>query len=234
MTRNKKYFGMTVTQLGILAGLAGLVFLLFCIVGWLVIARGFRGAQTIPPTIIVPPTVTLMVPPTQTSMPASTPVPYETLIPSGWVQYKSPLYEIWLPTGYKDATADTLVTGLGNSPIVDLSLRGTYTAKSPNRIYVTVAYEPMKGDSFDKFLNERLLALGPVVSERSRVDLNTIPAVRLVFTGRKGNNTDINELTYVVLDGTTVWYVQYTAELTEFYNLLTTFEASAKTFRMVR
>jgi hypothetical protein len=232
MTGNKKYFGMTVIQLGILAGLAGLAFLLFCIVGWLVIGRGVRTAQSVPPTSAPLATATLIVPPTQTATPAPTPVPYETLIPAGWVQYKSPLYEIWLPAGYKKATADTLVTGLGNSPIVDLSLRGTYTAKSPNKIYVTVAYEPMTGDSFDQFLNEHLLALGAVMSERSRVDLNTVPAVRLVFTGRKGNNTDINELTYIMQDGTTIWYVQYTAEITDFYNLLTTFEASAKTFRV--
>jgi hypothetical protein len=76
--------------------------------------------------------------------------------------------------------------------------------------------------------------LGLAPSERSKVTLNTVPAVRLVFSGRKGNNTDINELTYVILDGTTVWYVQYTAEITEFYNLLGNFESSVKTFRVVR
>ena len=225
---------MTVTQLGILAGLALLAFLLFCLVGWLIMSRGLRAAQPVAqaPTILA--TATLRVLPTQTSTSVPTPVPYETLIPAGWVQYKSPLYEIWLPTGYKDATAEHLVTGLGNSPVVDLSLGGAYTSKSPNKIYVTVAYEPMTGDSFDKFLNERLVTVGAALSERSRVDLNTVPAVRLVFTGRKSNNTDINELTYVVQDGPTVWYVQYTAEITEFYNLLTTFESSAETFRVVR
>src|SRR5262245_23794670 len=232
---NKKYLGMTVMQLSILAGLAGLAFLLFCIVGWLVIGQGMGAAQAVPPTPSPFATATRIVPPTQTPTPASTPLPYETLIPIGWVQYKSPLYEIWLPAGYKNATPEHLVTGLGNEPIVDLAVRGSYTAKSPNKIYVTVAYEPMTANSFDEFLNQRVTALGPMVSERTRVDLNTVPSVRLVFTGRKGNNnTDINELTYVILDGTTVWYVQYTAELTEFYNLLTTFETSAKTFRMVR
>jgi hypothetical protein len=231
---NKKYLGMTVRQLGVLGGLAGLAFLLFCIVGWLVIGRGIGVAQAVPPTPSPFASATLIVHPTQTSTPAPTPLPYETLIPIGWVQYKSPLYEFWLPAGYKDAQPEHLVTGLGNKPIVDLAVRGSYTTKSPNKIYVTVAYEPMTANSFDEFLNQRITALGPVVSERSRVDLNTIPAMRLVFTGRTGSNTDINELTYVILDGTTVWYVQYTAELTEFYNLLTTFEASARTFRMVR
>ena len=231
---NKKYLGMTVRQLGILGGLAGLAFLLFCIVGWLVIGRGIGAAQAVPPTPSPFATATRMVAPTQTFTPAPTPLPYETLIPIGWVQYKSPLYEFWLPAGYKDAEPEHLVTGLGNKPIVDLAVRGSYTSKSPNKIYVTVAYGPMTGNSFDEFLNQHITALGPIVSERTRVDLNTIPAMRLVFTGRTGSNTDINELTYVILDGTTVWYVQYTAELTEFYNLLTTFEASARTFRMVR
>jgi hypothetical protein len=232
---DKKYLGMTVMQLGILAGLAGLAVLLFCIVGWLVISRGARAAQVLPPTSTPLPTATRIVLPTATPSPAPTPIPYETLVPPNWDQYKSALYEIWLPKGYKNDKTNHLVNGLGVEPIVDLSLVGRFTSKSPNRIYVTVSYEPMTGDSFDKFLNDRLIALGPIVSERSRVDLNATPAVRLVFTGRKGNNnTDINELTYVILDGTTIWYVQYTAELTEFYNLLTTFEASAKTFRMVR
>lgn len=234
MTANKKYFGMTVKQIGILAGLGGLAFLLFCIVGWLVVAKGLRAAQPAPvmPTALA--TATLIVPPTLTATVAPTPVPYDSLVPDGWLQYKSSLFELWLPAGYKDAASDILVTGLGQSPIVELSLRGAYTSKSPNKIFVTVSYEPMTGDSFDQFLNERLQSLGAVLSERSRVDLNTVPAVRLVFTGRKGNTIDINELTYVVQDGSTVWYVQYTAEITEFYNLLSTFEASAETFRMVR
>ena len=234
MAANKKYLGMTVTQLGILGGLAGFALLLFCIVGWLVIRREPRAPQAAPSTPMPLATATLMLPPTQIPTLASTPIPYETLIPSGWVQYQSSLFEIWLPAGYKAESVDNLVTGLGNSPIVALTLRGTYTSKSPNKIYVTVAYEPMTGESFDQFLNERLAQLGPVLSDRSRVDLNSVPAVRLIFTGRKGNNTDINELTYVILDGTTVWYVQYTAELTEFYNSLTTFEASAKTFRIAK
>src|SRR5262245_39777428 len=131
--------------------------------------RGSGGPQAAPSTPIPLATATLMLPPTQASTLAPTPIPYETLIPSGWVQYSSSLFEIWLPAGYKAETADNLVTGIGNTPIVALMLRGTYTSKSPNKIYVTVAYEPMTSESFDQFLNERLAQLGPVVSDRSRV-----------------------------------------------------------------
>jgi hypothetical protein len=237
MDLNKKYFGMTVTQLGILGGLAGLAFLLFCITGFLILGRGLRGANA--PAVALAtdtpqPTVTPFLSPTPTSTPAATAVPYETLIPKDWVQYHKDLFELWLPAGYKSAKVDPLVIGLGGTPILDLSLQGKYTSKSPNKIFVTVSYEPMTSDNFDAFLNSRLESMGLNPSERSKVRLNATPAVRLVFSGRKGNNTDINELTYVVLDGTTVWYVQYTAEITEYFDLLETFEQSAKTFRMVK
>jgi hypothetical protein len=234
MNLNKKYFGMTVTQIGILAGLAGTAFLLFCILGISVIRRA-AGSALQPPIATLQPTVTMVLTPTQTTTPAPTPLPYESLIPGGWVQYRTALFEIWMPAGYKTAqTTDVLVTGLGGSPIVDLSLSGSTSSKSPNKIYMMVSYEPMTADTFDAFFTARLSGLGLSPSERSKVTLNTIPAVRIVFSGRKGNNTDINELTYVILDGTTIWYVQYTAEITEFYNLLGNFEASARTFRVVK
>jgi len=226
---------MTVIQLGILAGLGGIAFLLFCVVGWLVLGRANRLSVSQPATASPQPTVTMVLTPTPTTTPALTPLPYELLIPAGWVQYRTALFEIWMPTGYKTTkTIDVLVTGLGGNPIMDLSLSGSISSKSPNKIYMTVSYEPMTADTFDALITARLAGLGLSPSERTKVTLNTVPAIRLVFSGRKGNNSDINELTYVILDGTTIWYVQYTAEITEFYNLLDNFESSVKTFRVVK
>ena len=235
MNLKAKYFGMTVTQIAILAGLAVLALLLFCVVGGLLLSRA-RGLSASQAATITPlPTVTMVVTPTLVPTPVATALPYEALIPAGWVQYRTALYEIWMPTGYKTTkTTDMLVTGLGGSPIVDMSLQGATSAKAPNKIYMTVSYEPMTTATFDEFITARLTGLGLSPSERTKVTLNTVPAVRMVFSGRKGNNTDINELTYVILDGTTVWYVQYTAEITDFYNLLANFESSVKTFRVVR
>ncbi|HXD11395.1 MAG TPA: hypothetical protein VN653_15120 [Anaerolineales bacterium] len=234
MNQNTKYFGMTIKQLGILAGLAGLAFLLFCIVGWMALAKLRSRAQAPAAIPTIQPMPTLITIPTLTATPAPTPLPYELLVPAGWVQYRTALYEIWMPTGYKTTnTTDVLMTGLGGTPIVDLSLRGATSSKSANKIYMTVSYEPMTAATFDAFLTARLSGLGLAPNERSKVTLNTVPVVRLLFSGRKGN-TDINELTYVILDGTTVWYVQYTAEITDFYNSLGNFESSAQTFRVVK
>jgi hypothetical protein len=237
MDLNKKYFGMTVMQLGILAALAGLAFVLFCIVGYLVLGKVTKASAPQAPTdtATIQPTVTMVLTPTPTTTPASTPLPYESLIPAGWAQYRTSLIEVWMPPGYKATkTTTVLVNGLGGSPIVDLSLVGSTSKKAANKIYMTVSYEPLTTDTLDAFITQKLTGLGLAPSERNKVTLNTVPTVRLVFSGRKGNNTDINELTYVFQDGTTVWYVQYTAEITEFYNLLANFESSAKTFRVVK
>ena len=125
------------------------------------------------------------------------------------------------------------MTGLGGSPITDLALSASLTAKSTKKIYMTVSYEPVTADTLDAFITARLTGLGVTPSERTKITLNTVPAVRLIFSGRKGNN-DINELTYVILDGTTVWYIQYTAEITDYFNALANFESSVKTFRVVK
>jgi hypothetical protein len=238
MDENRKYFGMTRTQVGILAGLAATAILLFCVTGMLVFGNSSllsfsRLATETPPPRSTP---TLFISPTPTPTPTLTPIPYEQLIPGGWVQHRSDLYEIWMSPGYTPASADVLITGLGGNPVIDLSLRGAYSSKSPHKIYVMVSYEPMTAEGLDVLVTQRLSELGPYLSlgERTKTDINGVPAIRLVFSGRKGNNIDINELTYIVLDGATVWYVQYTAEITEFYKMLPTFEASAKTFRIVR
>jgi hypothetical protein len=56
-------------------------------------------------------------------------------------------------------------------------------------------------------------------------------AVRLMFE-RKRNNLDVNDLLFVFQDGSTVWYVKFSAEIKEFYELLPPFEESVKTFRV--
>ncbi|NTW13349.1 MAG: hypothetical protein HGA30_08580, partial [Anaerolineales bacterium] len=50
----------------------------------------------------------------------------------------------------------------------------------------------------------------------------------------RANNIDINDMVYVFLDGDTVWYVEYVAQISEFFENLPVFEQSIKTFRPVK
>src|SRR5690606_33173227 len=102
MDSNRKYLGMTVPQLGILAGLAGALCLILCVGGYLIVGGNLTLAnpQPVIPTAILP-TVTLASPPTMTPTLAPTAIPYEQLIPSGWKQFNTSLIEMWMPTTYK-------------------------------------------------------------------------------------------------------------------------------------
>ena len=48
------------------------------------------------------------------------------------------------------------------------------------------------------------------------------------------NRVHLGDLLFIFQDGGTVWYVKYSAEIADFYELLATFEQSVKTFRIVR
>jgi hypothetical protein len=72
------------------------------------------------------------------------------------------------------------------------------------------------------------------LAERRKVSVNSTDAYRLMFEGHTSNNVDTNDLLFIFQDGGTVWYVKYTAEITDYYELLSVFEQSVKTFRIVR
>ncbi|MFN8425617.1 MAG: hypothetical protein U0X87_05080 [Anaerolineales bacterium] len=128
MNSGRKYFGMTIPQLGVLAGLAGALFLILCVGGWLILGGGVNTAspQQIPTAI--EPTVTLAAPPTATFTPMPTAIPYEQLIPQGWKQQRTDLVEIWLPSDYRQTTIKDLVI-LDDQMTLELSLARTLTKK---------------------------------------------------------------------------------------------------------
>jgi len=237
MDLNKKYFGMTVMQLGILGGLGAIILILFCVIGVLVMRNGFGGgsAQQLPPTApILDATNTPIILPTITPTITLTPAPYESLIPAGWVQHKTDLIEIWLPDNFK--VADPKILGdTSNLAVPALVLSEAKTKTSLYQMIVGVSYEPLVGDSLDTYLNNKLSGLtgDTIVVDRRKVSLNSVEAIRITFEIRVGN-LDVNDLTFVILDGSTIWYVEYAAEITEYFDNLPVFESSAKTFRVVR
>ncbi|HKY54034.1 MAG TPA: hypothetical protein VJM08_07010 [Anaerolineales bacterium] len=230
--QDRKYFRLTTTQIGILAGLAGAACLLFGLTGWFLFRGGF--SRTPANTPIPLSTSTPFIIPTITPTPTSIPVPYEQLIPAGWVQHRTELVELWLPPAFTTGDA-TLFGQTANVAILELALSGKTSESSLYQMLVTVSYEPLVGDSLDSFLTNEIAKL-PVearLTERREVSINSTNARRLVFEIRS-NNIDINALSYAFLDGGTVWYVEYAAQINEFYEMLPTFEQSVKTFRIVR
>jgi len=230
--QDRKYFGLTTAQIGILAALAGAACLLFGLTGWFVFRGGFsRGPSNTPVTAS---TSTPFVIPTITPTLTPTPVPYEQLIPSGWVQHRTALVELWLPSAFENSGQG--VSGIsGNSVLLEMALTGTASSASSNKIFVSVSFEPLSADSLEAFLESRLssIPLEVNLTERRKVLINSTEAYRLMFESNN-NNILTNDLLFVILDGTTIWYVRYSAQINDFYEMLSAFEQSIKTFRIVR
>ena len=224
---------MTGSQIGILAALAGVLFLILCVAGWLIFGDGLSFSQ--PPVVTPIPLIspTSIIIPTVTNTPIPTPVPYEQLIPNGWKQHLTTLVEIWLPPTFKDAKTSS--KGRESLAVSELILSRPASKTTSYIMWVLVSYEPLTTESLDSFLDLKLQSLSSDyrVVERRKVLVNSTEAVRAVVETRDGV-VDVNELVYIFLDGSTVWYVEYIAQINEFYNELATFEDSIKTFRLVR
>lgn len=233
MDSNQKHFGMTNSQLGIVGGLAVLVCCLFALAGWLIFGTGidFSRPPAIPPTPASTPT--LVVIPTLTPTTAPTAIPYEQLIPQGWVQHRTSLIEIWLPREFSKSDTGLFLVDPSNPAVPEIQF-ATNTAELYRR-GVGIFFEPLTSESLDEFLDKELPKLPPEVrvTERKNELINSTPVVRLLLE-QKIENIDVNILVFVFLDGGTVWYVEYAAQINEFYNHLETFEKSVLTFRLVK
>ena len=235
MQQNNKYFGMTPSQLGMLAGLAVTACLLFGLAGWFVLRSGFNrfsGAPQNTPASQF--TATPWVIPSTVPTGTPTAVPYETLIPGGWTRFKTGLVELWLPAEFQPGDPQ-FFNNSSNTAIGELILKGSDSESSLYQMLVIVSYEPLTAESLDAFLDAEVAKIPSAirVAERRKVILNTTEAIRFVFETRY-NNVDVNDLTYVFQDGSTIWYVEYIAQINEFFEKLAVFEKSAQTFRVVR
>ncbi|MEO7841831.1 MAG: hypothetical protein ABIU06_21010, partial [Anaerolineales bacterium] len=114
-------------------------------------------------------------------------------------------------------------------------LTGTVSDSSAYNMIVAVSFEPLTSDSLDTFVDSRLSNIPADINmaERRKILINSTEAYRLMFEGHS-NNISTNDLLFVFQDGSVIWYVRYSAEIKEFYEMLPTFEQSIKTFRIVR
>lgn len=236
MNEEQKVFGMTRMQIGILAGMAGILLLIACVGGWFVLRNSNPVDSAPAPTSTPAPTVTpmLAVSPIVSPTLTPTPIPYEQLIPAGWKQYKTALVEIWLPSNFRLADKRTVNTTAGFA-VPDLLISEIPSKSSAYNMLVGVSYDLMTGDSLDEFLDAKFPSLPyqARMADRRTVFVNTVEARRIVVEVRI-NNIDFNDLVYVIRDGSTVWYVEYVAQINEFFDNLPIFEQSIQTFRTVK
>ena len=225
---------MTRMQIGIIAGLAGTLCLIVIVGGWLVLSTR-KGKLQNSPAPGPAPTVTPMVAMSPTIEATITPtaIPYEQLIPVDWYQFKTSLVEIWMPNNFKLADSKTKdITA--NFGIPDLLLAEVSSKSSAYTMLVSVSYDLTTGGSLDQVLDEKFpnIPYQAHIADRRTVFINTLEARRVVIEF-KVENIDYNNMVYLIQDGNTVWYVEYVAQIAEFFDNLPVFEQSIKTFRPV-
>ena len=232
MNEDGKLFGMTRKQIGILAGMAGALLLLVCIGGVLIVlGGGFGFSGSSGPTTVPTVTSVVVTPPTLTPTITPTPIPYEQLIPVDWNQYKTSLVEIWMPGNFRlaDRNTEDITANFG---VPDLLLAEVPSNASAYTMLVGVSYDVAAGDSLDEVLDAKSLNMPyqARISDRRTVYVNTLEARRLIIEFRI-NNIDYNNMVYVIQDGSTIWYVEYVAQIAEFFDNIGVFEQSILTFR---
>jgi hypothetical protein len=206
--------------------------LLVCIGGVLIVAGGGLGflgdsAPTVLPTV----TSVIVTPPTLTPTITLTPIPYEQLLPADWKQYKTPLVEIWMPGNFNLADRNTQdITA--NFGVPDLLLAEVSSNASAYTMLVGVSYDVATSNSLDEVLDTKSLNMPyqARISDRRTVFVNTLEARRIIIEFRV-NNIDYNNMVYVIQDGSTIWYVEYVAQIAEFFDNIGVFEQSILTFR---
>jgi hypothetical protein len=253
MKQSSKFLGMTPTQIGILAGLAGTVCVLFTIVAWLALRGNSSLAADAPQTTPVAQlTSTPFVLPTLEPTATATSMPYEERIPPGWTQFKTELVEIWLPADFELGDIEKLLEesrqsyeerglqemidyGAKRKSIINLVATDEISGSPLYRTVVSISYQPLTEETLDVFIQKELLDLPSMIIPMGRksVQIGSNEAIQLVYELRIETMSGTS-LEYLFLDGMTVWGVEYSAETTEFYQQLPIFEKSIQTFRIVR
>ncbi len=229
-TPKPRRFGMTQGQLAIVACLALIALGLIGFAGWTMfggslsggLIPGFPAQQEAPATISL---VTWTPGPTQapTSVSTATPVPYEALIPEGWIQFKSGKVEVWMPATFKK-------TDPGDSLIAAID---TVQSESGFRPVVNLSKEIAAGKDMDAYIQDGLKNLPREMTylERKKFTIGSYEAMRLRV------ETIIDDLPaessiYLIKDGDTFWDITCTTYINDFYTWLPTFDKLARTFRL--
>ena len=230
--RTRRVLGMTIPQLIILACL-GLIALGAIGVGArLVLGNSTPLDSALPVSTTQELQSTFIPSPTWTPFPSSTPVlptptftatTYESLIPKDWVQYKYAKVEMWMPADFvKKSSKDFLIFAESkqvddNGYKVNVSLTKDTTALNDLDDYIQVGIQNFTPDT--TFLEKRNFEIGTYEARRLKLEVVL-------------ENIPMENATYIIRDGETIWIVSAISHYDEFRDWLTIFDKIARTFRI--
>ncbi len=257
--RPKRYFGMSVIQLGILAGMACLA----CGIaggGLFFIANSLGGeAKTTSVTIEAPTpaaTSTQTPTPTSTTIPTPTPTSYKDVIPDGWRQYRDDTYfgyEIWFPSEYTpveprgkleeiikayEDSGDTQTAQLRAATLEQdvthyaLWMADTLPTTLQYQTNVSISTYPLERRILAEFIDAEIgeLPISTRLMERRSYNVGEYQAERLWLESDL-SNTSLGQVMYFIRAKNDVWIITCYTHFNEFYTRLPVFDQIVSTFR---
>jgi hypothetical protein len=231
--QNKKnrYFGMSVTQLIVLACM-GIVLLGVLGFGAKLVLDNVTALAAPPDQSIQEVRAPAIPSPTHTAFPSRTPIlptptftatTYASLIPEGWNQQKYEKVEFWVPADFEKNSKSEDLIGLANKQ------PGTHA------IHANVSLSKDTGilTDLDGYVQQGVKQFTQEVTylEKKDFEIGTYEARRLRMEVII-SNVPIEEAIYFIKDGDTVWIISGFSEITDFHDWLPIFDKIARTFRI--
>ncbi len=254
----RRYLGMTVTQLVIVAGLALLACLLMGVLAYLIVRSVLGGASAsvaVPQSATATPTFTATFTPTITPTPTATPIPYESVLPPGWNQLRYAQVELWVPPSFvggdmfdnRNATL-AAIAALGpqfsniSESVAQIPPTTLLLAVDSNLgrymviTNVIVFFESAAFSSLDAYPNYYLQTYylpnvpNSYIQENRAYLIRDFPGRRFIISARRGTS-EFTETVYILQDGDTIWAVSCVTSAAELYERLSVFDQIAQTLR---
>lgn len=258
--RSKRYLGMSLAQLGILACMACLacsltgtgLFFIVNSLGAEAATPSDASLETPQPTTTPTQTPT----PTSTTIPTPTPTSYMDSIPEGWQQFRDASYfgfEIWFPPEYTpvdsrgkleeiikayedsgDSETAQLLTAAFEEDVTHYTLWMADTLPTALRYQtnVSLATYPLERKKLADYIDARIeeLPTSTRLMERRPYQHGTYQAER-VWLESSLSNTSLGQVMYFIRAGSDVWVITCYTHFNEFYTRLPVFDQIASTFR---
>ncbi|MGC1378853.1 MAG: hypothetical protein WA821_21655 [Anaerolineales bacterium] len=258
--KSARYFGMTNSQLGILAGAAAVVLLVIGGLSWFVFA---------PPSPEQPAAVATEIPPTPspyftqvivvTSPPTPSPEIATSVPPDGWVEFQTQGARLWLPSNFvggdlltNRAESINSITRLGGA-----RFKNTVKAmkQTPSQLVMwmvdkTVSNDPIimtilithevkeEGISIEQYLQDNITSVSATLSttvyETKKITLLGREARRMAYRQQIQAGYEIAGVAYYIKDENDFWVVDYMLDPNKYTDMLSMVEQSIHTFDLVK
>lgn len=260
--KSARYFGMTRSQIGILAGAATLALLVVCGLSWFILLPPPSAPALVPTAIEITPTPSVeVVTLTVTPSPTTPPVIATSVPPGGWVEFQTRGATIWLPDNFiggdlLDKKSETIqkINSLGSMYrnavdgiqisteetvlwMIDKTVKQTDVIPTVRVAHFVTTEDTTIDQYVQSYLNSEMngtpVAMLLTINETKKMTVLGRETRRLTSSSSYAGHSATG-ITYYIKDGADVWVIDYLLLPDEYLDMLPIVEQSIQTFNLVQ